>query len=69
LSDLDDEKRIKIIWNKNKLEEVERAREIFEKYKRQGWIAVIEKEGELRMIFDFDPEVECIILLPAYVGG
>jgi len=69
LSGLNNEKRIKIVWNKNKLEEVERAREIFEKYKRQGWIAVIERKGELRMIFDFDPEVECIILLPVIVGG
>jgi len=60
---------IKIVWNKNRLEEVERAREMFEKYKRQGWIAIIEREGEPKMIFDFDPEVECIILLPVIVGG
>lgn len=63
------EKKIKILWNKNNPTEVENAKKLFESYRKQGWIAITEKEGKVSMIFEFNAELECIILLPIIAGG
>ena len=62
---------IKTIWNKNNTEEVENARETFDKMKKKGFIAykVTGEGGKGEVLHEFDPNVEKMILIPQMQGG
>lgn len=61
----------KIIWDAGKADEVETARETFNKLKKKGYMAyAVDRKGEKGTVLrDFDPEAEKLILAPATVGG
>lgn len=61
---------VKISWNRSNIEEVNTARETFEKKINQGWSAFKDKfgsKGDKTKIFD--PDAERIILVPPISGG
>lgn len=61
---------VKIFWNKNNVEEVTLAEKKFKEYTRQGWLAyTITVNNEKIQIFDFDPTLEKIFLIPLAAGG
>jgi len=61
----------KVTWDRDRPEEVEAARETFERLKKKGHIAYAlranGKQGEV--LREFDPESEAIVLAPALAGG
>ena len=62
----------KVIWNRDNPDEVEMARKQFAEFKKKKFAAfsVRGKEGEkAEQIFDFDPNAERIIFVPAMQGG
>lgn len=62
----------KIIWDKTKPDEVENARESFNRLRSKKYIAfrVEGKNGDKgEQITEFDPNAERIILSPPLVGG
>lgn len=61
----------KIIWDSDKAEEVDQARETFNKLKKKGYMAYkVNKKGEQgEVIREFDPDAEKMILAPQTVGG
>jgi hypothetical protein len=61
----------KIIWDAEKADEVESAKETFLKLKKKGYLAYkVDRKGEKgEVIRDFDPEAEKMILAPPTVGG
>ena len=62
---------LKVIWDAEKPEEVEAAREQFKKLVGQNYIAFsVKKSGEKNeKISKFDPELEKMILVPMVRGG
>jgi hypothetical protein len=63
---------VKIVWDSGKLDEVNAAREQFDKLTaKKNYIAyTVKKDGEKgRKITEFDPEAEMIILAPPVRGG
>lgn len=62
---------VKISWNKENIDEVNTAREMFEKKIKEGWSAF----GEMRLgtkgaqIRTFDPTAQRIVLVPPISGG
>ena len=63
---------IKLVWDKNKPDEVEHARKTFEEWRKKGYAAfkVNGPKGEKgEMLTKFDPNVEFMILAPPMVGG
>lgn len=62
---------LKTIWNKNIREEVEAAREQFNRMVKKGYQAFMVKEkGEKgKEVKEFDPDIEMLILAPAPVKG
>jgi len=62
---------IMIHWNKENSKEVAVAEETFERYLKAGWMACkLEASEERRVqIFNFDPNLPIIILLPPVGGG
>lgn len=61
----------KIIWDPDKPEEVENARETFNRLRKKGYAAYsVNRKGDKgEVIREFDPEAEKLILAPATVGG
>lgn len=61
----------KIIWDPDKPEEVEQARETFNKLKKKGYIGYsVDRKGERGTVLrEFDSNAEKLILAPATVGG
>jgi hypothetical protein len=61
----------KIIWDKDKPDEVETAKDTFKKLKGKGYLAysVKEKGAKGEVIHEFDPDAEKIILAPQMRGG
>jgi hypothetical protein len=62
----------KTIWDKNNQDEVDIARETFEKLTKKGYkaFAVDEKTGEAKGRIDkFDPTLGKMILVPQSAGG
>lgn len=62
----------KIIWDKNQPDEVDNARETFNRLKKKGYLAfkVEGKDGTKgEVVREFDPNAERMILSPPVVGG
>lgn len=61
----------KIIWDPDKQEEVEQARETFNKLRKKGYAAYsVNKRGDKgEVVREFDSDAEKLILAPAMVGG
>ena len=61
----------KVIWDKDKPDEVAAAKATFEALKKKRYLAyAVKKDGEKgRVIDEFDPDAEKIILAPQMVGG
>ena len=61
----------KIIWDHTNQDEVDAARETFNRLRKKGHTAYAVKEhgGRGEIITEFDPEAEKIILAPRMVGG
>lgn len=61
---------VRISWNSSSIEEVNTARETFDKKISQGWSAFREKVGiKGDKIKIFDPDAERIVLVPPISGG
>lgn len=62
----------KIMWDSENKDEVETAKETFQKLKKKGYTAytVKGKNGEKGEIMkEFDPNAERIIMVPMAIGG
>jgi len=61
----------KIIWDSDRPSEVSHARETFDKFKAQGYLAYkVDKGGERGEVMkSFEPTAEKVILAPRMVGG
>jgi len=61
----------KIIWDTDKPDEVENARETFNKLRKKGYAAYsVNRKGDKgEVLREFDPEAEKLILAPPTVGG
>jgi len=61
----------KLIWDSNNESEVEVAEETFKKLKKKGYVAfsVTKKGDKDKVIDEFDPDAEKIILAPKIQGG
>lgn len=61
----------KLIWDGGNQDEVDAARETFKRLKGKGYAAyAVKKDGEKgKVVTEFDPEAEKIIMAPAVVGG
>jgi len=62
----------KLIWDCESKDEVDNARETFNRLRKKGYLAykVVGKEGNKgEQIHEFDPDAERIILSPAMKGG
>jgi hypothetical protein len=61
----------KLIWDSQNKDEVENARETFNRLRGKGHIAYsVKKNGNQgKVITEFDPDAEKIILTPRMVGG
>jgi hypothetical protein len=62
----------KVIWNRDNADEVENARQTFDRLRARNFTAfsVKGKEGEKdRVIHSFDPDAERIIMVPKVAGG
>lgn len=59
------------IWDKNNADEVAAAKKQYDDLKAKGYAAfkVKEKGNKGEQIFDFDSELEKIIMVPAIKGG
>jgi len=60
--------RIRISWETTDEEDVNKAREYFEKLTRQSWIAA-SKQQEYRRILEFKPEYGELLFIPISEGG
>jgi len=62
---------LKVIWDPDNKEEVEMARETFNKMKKKGFAAyqVDDDGGKTEFLTKFDPSVEKMILSPIPSGG
>jgi hypothetical protein len=58
-----------VSWDVNKSHEVDVARKRFLEYLGDGWMAFSDEPKGRRQIFDFDPGLERIVLLPPLGGG
>lgn len=61
----------KLIWDKNKLPEVEAARTMFKTLRDKNYIAYTVKDNgkKGKVIQEFDADLERIIMIPGVVGG
>lgn len=61
----------KIIWDPDKPEEVEAARETFNRLKKKNYLAyTVNRSGDKgTVVREFDPQAEKMILAPQTVGG
>jgi hypothetical protein len=61
---------IEISWNREKANEIADARRKFGDYTAQGWLAFVTTFGNRKaQIYEFDPAVEKIFLVPVAEGG
>ncbi len=62
---------LRYMWDKDKKAEVEATEKIFKEMKSKGYLAyTVDKDGEKgRVIRDFDPKLERIIMTPQMIGG
>jgi hypothetical protein len=68
---MDESGDTKIIWDSKNADEVDNAREQFNRLLKKGFIAyTVAKNGKQgEIIREFDPEAEKIILSPPMAGG
>jgi hypothetical protein len=61
----------KIMWDSGNKDEVDNARETFNRLKKKGYLAyTIKGKGDKgEVIKEFDPEAERIIMAPPAIGG
>lgn len=71
LNVLDTTGDLKTIWNKDNPDEVEAARKQFEELKSKKFLAFdVEKDGAKgKLIKEFNPNAERVIITPPVVGG
>jgi hypothetical protein len=61
---------VEISWNKERPSDVEAARRKFDEYTRQGWLAfIISPKNSKVQVYEFDPALEKIFLVPLAEGG
>lgn len=62
---------LKVIWDKNKRDEVESARNQFDAMMKKGYLAFsVKKDGEKgKVVKEFDEDAEMLILSPKLQGG
>jgi len=60
---------MKVIWDANKSEETSYAKNIFQKYLDDGWMAFVEEPTGRKQIFEFNAKLKKIILIPPLGGG
>ena len=62
---------LKVIWDSEKQDEIDAAKEQFEKLIKKGYLAykVGEKGKPSTQIKKFDPDLEKIIMSPQVIGG
>ena len=68
---LDDTGDTRLIWDADKQDEVDEAKKTFSNLKKKGYVAyAVDRKGEKgRVIDEFDPTAEKIILAPQLQGG
>lgn len=61
----------KLVWDADKDAEVQAAREMYDGLKKKGYAAFgVKKDGEKgKILTEFDPEAEKIIMVPPARGG
>lgn len=61
----------KVIWDKDNEDEVETAKDTFDRLTKKGFVAFsVKKNGDAdKKIKEFDPDLEKIILIPQMAGG
>jgi hypothetical protein len=60
---------MKVSWDVNKMEEIDYAKKKFLEYLADGWMAFSDEPEERRQIFEFNPKLKRIILIPPLGGG
>jgi len=62
---------VKLIWDRSRPAEVKSCRTQFDELRKQGYLAYkVKGDGSTgKQIFEFDPDAERIILIPAVQGG
>jgi hypothetical protein len=58
-----------ITWDVDNSQEVTHAEETFRQYLADGWMAFSDERGGRRQIFQFDPKLDRIVLIPPLGGG
>lgn len=61
--------RKRVTWETESEEDISRAREIFTRLTRQGWLATKECEKEYRRVLEFKPEYGELLFIPLSEGG
>jgi hypothetical protein len=63
--------KITVTWQKTDAEDAEKARELFVKLTREGWLAVLVSDGENRQqrVLEFEPEYGELRFIPLSEGG
>lgn len=61
----------KVTWDPDSSDEIEAAREAFNKLRRKGMAAYsVDKDGEKKaIVHEFDPELSAMIMAPPVAGG
>lgn len=59
----------RVIWSRNNAKDIAIAEKTFKEYIRKGWLAIGEVSGKKKQIFDFNPDLEKIVLSPFMIGG
>jgi hypothetical protein len=61
---------VRLVWDKRNQEEVKLTEEKFRKYVQSGWMAYsVNIDKEKVQLFDFNPDLEEIFLIPLVEGG
>ena len=60
--------RIRLTWEADSVEDIEKARDFFSGLTRQGWLAV-RSDGESKRVLDFRPEYGELSFIPIAEGG
>lgn len=62
----------KLIWSRHNRDEVEAARDLYNRMKKKGYYgySVVGERGDKgEVLRDFDPNAERIIMAPPHIGG
>ena len=62
--------KAEVTWDADNNQEITKAEKVFHEYLADGWIAYSDdpKEGR-KQIFNFNPKLEMIVLMPPIGGG